>query len=379
MTVAPLFPSNDASMQIAEMNFGLNMLRQSPASQQMVVSPLSVIFALAMVQLGAKGRTKAQINQLISNGADDSAIVNFYSDLSKNITKYSNGAQAEIANGFFLDKKFSIKDDYASTITKRYAAKIEALTFGQPEKAAKVIDDFVSTTTEGKIKNIINEDALNGACSLIVNAVYFKADWQNKFDIYDTRREIFYHSEKKQEMIKFMTQDDEYRLYAENNDVQLLSLPYKDKSYAFNILLPKKRFGLEDLRTQLNGLMIRNLLLQLKPELLMIRIPKMKIETNYKLKEALEQMGITDLFTSQANLTGISDLPLYPLYVSKAAHRALIEVDEEGTTAAAVTYFGARLLMGRLVREQAKMFKADHPFLFILTKDNNPFFIGQYA
>ncbi|CAJ0588939.1 unnamed protein product [Cylicocyclus nassatus] len=125
MTVAPLFPSDDA-MQIAEMNFALNMLRQSPVSEQMVVSPLSVIFALAMVQLGARGQTKAQINRLISNGANDDAIVNFYSDLLKNITNFSDGVQAKIANGFFLDKKkFSIKDDYASTITKRYAAILD--------------------------------------------------------------------------------------------------------------------------------------------------------------------------------------------------------------------------------------------------------------
>ncbi|CAJ0593639.1 unnamed protein product [Cylicocyclus nassatus] len=376
MTVALLSPSDDASMQIAEMNFGLNMLRQSPASEQMVVSPLSVIFALAMVQLGAKGRTKTQINQLISNGAGDGAIVNFYSDLSKNITNHSNGAQAKIANGFFLDKKFSIKDDYSSALVKRYAAKIEALDFGQAKITAKIIDDFVNATTEGKIKDFIKEDVVDGAISLIVNAVYFKADWWNKFSHHFTAKDVFYHSKTNKRETEFMNEYSEYRLYAENDDVMVLSLPYKDKSYAFTVLLPKKRFGLKDLRTRLNGLMIRNLLSQLKPEYLTIRIPKMKIETNYKLKEALKHMGITDLFTNQANLTGISDLPLH---VSKAAHRALIEVDEDGTTAAAATYFVLRLTAARPNMNKPKMFVADHPFLFILTKDNNPFFIGQYA
>ncbi|CAJ0588935.1 unnamed protein product [Cylicocyclus nassatus] len=374
MTVALLSRSDDSSMQIAEMNFGLKMLRQSPVSEQMVVSPLSVIFALAMVQLGAKGRTKTQINRLISNGAGDDDIVKFYSDLSKNITNYSDGAQAKIANGFFLDKKFSIKDDYASALVKKYAAKIEALDFGQAKKTAKVIDDFVKATTEGKIKNFITEDAVGGALSLIVNAVYFKADWWNKFSRQYTRKDIFYHSKTNKREIEFMNEYKE-RLYAENNDVMVLSLPYKDKSYAFNILLPKKRFGLKDLRTRLNGLVIRNLLSKLKPEIVTIHIPKMKIETNYKLKEALQHMGVTDLFTSQANLTGVSDLPLF---VSKAAHRALIEVDEEGTTAAAATYIAMVGSAGPNMNKP-KMFIADHPFLFILTKDNNPFFIGQYA
>ncbi|VDM82852.1 unnamed protein product [Strongylus vulgaris] len=103
----------------------------------------------------------------------------------------------------------------------------------------------------------------------------------------------------------------------------------------------------------------------------------MKLETNYKLKEALQAMGITDLFNAQANLTGIAEAQLM---VSEAAHRAIIEVDEEGTTAAAATYFKLLLMSARPDQKPIpKIFKADHPFIFILTKDGNPLFIGQFA
>ncbi|VDK53830.1 unnamed protein product [Cylicostephanus goldi] len=165
------------------------------------------------------------------------------------------------------------------------------------------------------------------------------------------------------------------QLFVKNEDVEVLSLPYKDNSYAFNIFLPKNRLGLKKLRLQLSGVVIRNLLSRLKLESMTISIPKMKIDTNYELKEALMVMGVTDIFSKQrANLLGISE---QSLYVSDAAHRALIEVDEKGTTAAAATYF--RIWLQSRTRKQPRMFIANHPFLFILSKDMNPFFIGQYA
>ncbi|ETN69679.1 hypothetical protein NECAME_15156 [Necator americanus] len=101
----------------------------------------------------------------------------------------------------------------------------------------------------------------------------------------------------------------------------------------------------------------------------------MKIETDFKLKEALMTLGITEMFSDSADLTGIASSP--PLKVSDAAHKALIEVDEEGTTAAAATFF--KIIPLSLNLEQPKIFTADHPFVFILTKNNNPLFMGQFV
>ncbi|CAJ0598696.1 unnamed protein product [Cylicocyclus nassatus] len=363
-----------ASMQVAETNFALNMLRQTPASESMVVSPVSVIFALAMVQLGAKGHTKTQINRVIANGATDGAIIDFYSSLSKNITN-SHGAQAKIANGLFLNKTFSIEKDYASMIVKKYGAAVKAYDFNQAAKTAKIIDNFVRENTDGKIKNIITANAVKNEVALIVNAIYFKANWYNEFNKRSTTSTMFYHSATNKEKIKFMRVIAKNRLYAENDVVQVLSLPYKDTSYSFNIILPKKKFGLEELRKKLDGATLQNLLSRLRITLLTISIPKMKLEKDYNLKKALKAMGVTNLFNrSLADLTGISKKGLY---ASEAKHRALIEVDEKGTTAAAATYIGLRAHSAR--RPRAKKFIADHPFIFILTKDRNALFIGQYV
>ncbi|CAJ0599098.1 unnamed protein product [Cylicocyclus nassatus] len=316
----PSFES--ASMQVSEMNFGLNMLRQTPVIKSMVVSPVSVIFALAMVQLGARNRTKLQINKVIANDATDSAIVSFYSDLSKNITN-SPGAQARIANGFFLNKTFSIKKSYARMIAEKYGAAIKAYDFRQAADTAKIIDNFVSQKTDGKIENFIKSDAVEGAEALIINAIYFKANWYQEFNKKATKEALFHHSANNKGKVNYMNEYRKNRMYAENELVQVLSLPYKDTSYSFNIFLPKKRFGIDELRTKLNGATIQNLLSRLKSTLLDISIPKMKLEKDYELKQALLAMGVSDLFDRNlADLSGISE---NDLYASDAKHRAFIE------------------------------------------------------
>ncbi|ETN80398.1 hypothetical protein NECAME_18015 [Necator americanus] len=106
-----------------------------------------------------------------------------------------------------------------------------------------------------------------------------------------------------------------------------------------------------------------------------LTIPKMKIETDFKLKEALMQMGVTEMFSDRADLSGITTST--PLKISEAAHKAMIEVDEGGTTAAATTIIKYHFLCGYF--NEPKQFRADHPFIFVLTKNNNPLFIGQFV
>ncbi|RCN37090.1 hypothetical protein ANCCAN_17020, partial [Ancylostoma caninum] len=165
----------------AELDFGLSMLRQVPATQQLVASPISVIFALAMVQIGARGKTRMQIDQAISKGAADEATIEYYSKLYKEIMSPSNGTQARIANGFFMDEKFNINREYVNTASSMYSAKVEPLDFAQPEQAAKIVDNFVSQATSGKIQNIVNAETIRDAFAILINAVYFNAEWEYKF------------------------------------------------------------------------------------------------------------------------------------------------------------------------------------------------------
>nr|CDJ85347.1 Protease inhibitor I4 domain containing protein [Haemonchus contortus] len=352
------------------------MLRYTPANDSSVVSPISVIFALAMVQAGSKGTTRSQINSVISKGASDNEVEEYYSKLFHQIMKPENGVKSRIANGFFLNKQFKVENDYEQTIKKWYEAKVEALDFGRAKEAAKVIDDFIANTTEGKIRDMVNENSVQGAFSLIVNAIYFTAEWKSKFNKNANSNGTFYSSARNKREVEYMNAFRTHRLYAEDNDLQVLSLQYLDTSYALNIFLPKSRFGLNEVRSRLTGERIQSLFSQLKDTYISITIPKMKIETGFKLKEALIGMGVTEMFSDNANLTGITKEP--PLKVSNAAHRAIIEVDEDGTTAAAATVLTMRATSA-FIREEPVKFQANHPFMFVLTKDNNPLFMGQFV
>ncbi|XGW30214.1 hypothetical protein V3C99_009309 [Haemonchus contortus] len=358
-----------------ETDFGLNMLRYASANDSLVVSPISVILALAMVQAGSKGVTKSQINSVISKGASDTEMEEYYSKLFHQIMNATNGVKTRVANGFFLNKQFKVENDYEQKIRKVYEAKVEALDFEKAKEAAKVIDDFIANTTEGKIRDMVIENSVEDAYSLVVNAIYFSAEWKFKFYRSANSNGTFYSSAGKEREVEYMNDFEEHRLYAENNELQVLSLQYLDTSYALNIFLPKSRFGLNEVRSRLTGGKIQSLFSKLKETYISITIPKMKIETDFKLKEALIGMGVTEMFSNTANLTGISKYP--PLKVSRAAHRAIIEVDEDGTTAAAATFF--KIVSESAIMEEPVKFKADHPFLLLLTKDNNPLFMGQFV
>ncbi|CAJ0588934.1 unnamed protein product [Cylicocyclus nassatus] len=247
------------------------MIRQVPAHAQAVVSPLSVILALAMVQSGAKGRTKAQINGVISQGdvaerANSTDIERFYSRLSQEVLNVTNGVQTRIANIFYIDKRYIIEKQYEAKIKKKYSAALKALDFQQSAATAK---------------------------------------------------------------IEFMHEHNVYRMYAENDVMQVLTLPYKDPTYALSILLPKKRFALDAIRNKTSGAELRRLLNQAKIKLMKISLPKMEIETKFELKKALISMGVTEMFTDNADLSGITKVPLK---VSDVAHKALIEVCEKYKT-----------------------------------------------
>ncbi|CAJ0588931.1 unnamed protein product, partial [Cylicocyclus nassatus] len=163
-----------------------------------------------------------------------------------------------------------------------------------------------------------------------------------------------------------MHEHDVYRLYAENDVMQVLTLPYKDPTYALSILLPKKRFALDAIRNKTSGAELRRLLNQAKIKLMKISLPKMKIETKFELKKALISMGVTEMFTDNADLSGITKVPLK---VSDVAHKALIEVGEDGTTAAAATVSNMFRISGMIFSEDPISFIANHPFMFVLTKN----------
>ncbi|VDP03938.1 unnamed protein product [Heligmosomoides polygyrus] len=291
-----------------------------------------------MIQAGAKNRTKSEIDNVIGRGSSDTAAQQHYSELFRKIQSDHKGVKSRIANGLFVNKQYHLEENYTQAIAEKYGAMVRSLDFRKLDNAVKEVNDFVKNATDGKIKDIVNEQEFKG--------------------------------------VEFMRHSRTTRMYAEDEDVQVLSLPYLDMSYAFNIILPKQRFGLRKMIEEVDGKKIQNLLSKVKETFVSVIIPKMKVETRCSnLKKMLITMGVSRVFTGDAELSGIvKDLPLH---ISNIAHRAIIEVNENGTMAAAVSLAPLRPM--RLNLNEPKEFLADHPFLFILTKDKNPLFMGQFA
>lgn len=359
-----------------EADFGLNLLRHGNLNESLVISPLSVIFTLAMIQAGAKNRTKSEIDNVIGRGSSDTAAQQHYSELFRKIQSDHKGVKSRIANGLFVNKQYHLEENYTQAIAEKYGAMVRSLDFRKLDNAVKEVNDFVKNATDGKIKDIVNEQEFKGAQSLIANAVYFNAHWLWKFYKFYNSMRTFYSYGNSTRQVEFMRHSRTTRMYAEDEDVQVLSLPYLDMSYAFNIILPKQRFGLRKMIEEVDGKKIQNLLSKVKETFVSVIIPKMKVETRCSnLKKMLITMGVSRVFTGDAELSGIvKDLPLH---ISNIAHRAIIEVNENGTMAAAVSLAPLRPM--RLNLNEPKEFLADHPFLFILTKDKNPLFMGQFA
>ncbi|CAO4376288.1 unnamed protein product [Caenorhabditis nigoni] len=366
---------NMALLLQSETDFGLGLLRQQNLNESLVFSPLSIALALSLVHVAANGETRNQIREALVKGATDEELEQHFANISAALLGAEKGTQVNIANHVFSRSGFPIKQTYLDAVKKLYNAGATSLNFDDKEASAEAINKFVRDNTGDHIKNIISSDSITSdLVAVLTNALYFKADWLNKFKKESTfKREFFKSADSKRE-IDFLNAAAVHRNYAENDQFQVLSLPYKDESFALTIFLPKTRFGLGEAMKTLDSATIQHLMSNVSDELVNVRIPKWKIETELGLNEALQQIGIKKAFDQSADLSNMAD----GLFVSKVTHKALIEVDEAGTTAAAATV----VMMTRksALRPAGKPidFEADHPFLFVLSQNKHPLFIGAH-
>ncbi|EGT58662.1 hypothetical protein CAEBREN_17780 [Caenorhabditis brenneri] len=360
----------------SETDFGLGLLRQQNLNESLVFSPLSIALALSLVHVAANGETRDQIREALVRGATDEQLEQHFANISAALLAAEKGTQVNIANHVFSKSGFPIKQSYLDTVKKLYNAGATSLDFSNAEASAEAINKFVAENTKDHIKKIISADSITqDLVAVLTNALYFKADWLNKFKKESTTKREFFSSADEKREIDFLHASMVHRSYGENDQFQVLSLPYKDDSFALTIFLPKTRFGLGDALKSLDSATIQDLMSNTTDTLVNIRIPKWKIEKELDLNQALQSIGIKNAFDQQsADLTNMAD----GIFVSQVTHKALIEVDEAGTTAAAATVV-------MMTRKSALRpigtpieFQADHPFLFVLSQNSHPLFVGLH-
>ncbi|KFO04593.1 Leukocyte elastase inhibitor [Balearica regulorum gibbericeps] len=385
----------------ANSRFALDLLRrfnETNPTGNVFFSPVSVSAALAMVLLGAKGNTEAQVLK-VTNSLPLFQTLHFdkvegihsrFQTLTMDINRSNAPYLLRLANRLYGEKSYSFLPDFLTNTQKLYGADLAAVDFLQGyDEARKEINQWVEEKTEGKIPDLLSEGSVDNMTRLVlVNAIYFKGDWAEKFNEADTTDMPFRLNKNERKTVKMMYQKKKFRFgYIPEVKVRVLELPYDGRELSMIILLPDDieddSTGLQKLEKQLT---LENLQEWTCPEHLYstdvrVRLPKFKLEESYDLKSDLAAMGLLDVFDSgKSDLSGMSGAR--DLFLSKIVHKAFVEVNEEGTEAAAAGRpppATAGIAMLCMVMEED--FNADHPFLFFIR--HNPtqsiLFFGRYA
>jgi len=344
-------------------------------------SPFSISSAFVMTYEGAKGQTSEEIRSVFYFPADDDLRRTEYAAIFNELNKKDKKYKLSVANALWAQKDYQFLKEYFERIEKYYGGKANNLDFKKdPEGSRITINNWVENQTNNKIKDLIPSELIDKSTKLVLtNAVYFKGEWVKQFNEKDTRDEDFRISKNNIVKVPMMQRTDEDAKfnYAENDKLQILEMPYSGEELSMLILLPKN----DDLSTLENLLSIKKLSewkKNLEKQRVKVFIPKFKFETKYFMADDLKAMGMPTAFSDSADFSGMTGKR--DLKIDEAIHQAFIEVNEEGTEAAAATAVVIMpTAMPRQKTPKIPIFRADHPFIFLIQEKSrgNILFMGR--
>ncbi|MCU0444361.1 MAG: serpin family protein [Microscillaceae bacterium] len=359
-----------ANNQFAD-KFYQKLLKSSP-KDNLFFSPLSLHTAFMMLYSGSTDATQTELQNLFGFKSNNTYLPD-YQQFNRFITSgRSDNREIAMANSIWLSRDFAVKTDYLQNLQKYFQSTPTTVDFGQAA-TVRQINDWVSENTKGKIPQLVSQLSPDMQMALL-NAIYFKDTWKNEFNPGQTHDEYFKVSEGEgePEIVKFMQQKGEFR-YWENPQLQILEMPYKDEKFSMVVLLPSSG-EMKNLESQLSDNQLNTWISQLTPQLIdAVKIPRFKFETDIPAKDILIAMGARSMF-----LGGLGKIADGKLLISEVKHKAVIEVSEKGTEAAAVTMISVERSMHK-IEHFNKTFVADRPFIFLIreNKSNAILFMGK--
>jgi len=345
-------------------------------------SPFSISSALAMTYEGAKGQTAEEIRTVFYFPIDDNLRRTEYAAIFNELNKGDKKYKLSTANALWAQKDYQFLAEYFGKVEKYYGGKATNLDFKKDPEASRItINNWVEDQTNDKIKDLIPQGLIDELTRLVLtNAVYFKGEWIKQFNEKDTRDENFRISKNNSVKVPMMQRTDEDAKfnYAENDKLQILEMPYSGEELSMLILLPKN----DDLTTLENLLSTKKLSewkKDLEEQRVKVFIPKFKFETKYFMGDDLIAMGMPTAFSwPGADFSGMDGTK--DLYIREIIHQAFVEVNEEGTEAAAATAVVMPLEVAPGQKTtKIPVFRADHPFIFLIQEKNtgNILFMGR--
>ncbi len=375
-TETPTVTSGDFSRAVDAINqFAYELYRHFQQQQgNLFLSPMSIATALAMTYAGASGETAAQMAEVFHFGSDPGIHDSFRALLNSLNSSGASGTYAlDVANALWPQKDFPFRNDYLQLIQNEYSGGSQNLDYrADAEGARQIINAWVAEQTHDKIKDLIPEGALNAATRLVLtNAIYFKGQWATAFDPALTRDQPFYLDSGQTVNVPTMHLSSQFH-YCEMDGYQVLEMLYKGGDLSMLILLPKSRGALPDLGY---GTLVKiNDWLNNSGAMrdVIVDLPKFKMTVSSDLKDVLSGMGMPLAFDKyQADFSAMANLgPDERLYIDKVLHKAFVEVNEEGTEAAAATAVITFHCTCVFNPPPPTFFTADHAFQFLI-RDNH--------
>ena len=321
------------------------------------ISPLSASIALSMTAAGAEGATQEEMLRTLGFGGlsvkDLNACNRGIIDL---LSSDPEGVELNVANSLWVSDRFTLKSRYIRTAGSEYSAMVSNLDFSDPASPS-VINRWCAENTAGRIDKMI-ENIDPATQMYLLNALYFKGMWTTPFDAANTRKEIF-HGNRRDSEVEFMHRTAGFQYYI-GPEGALLELPYGEGSFVMDIFLPAEGVSADEFASGLDGEALSTLTGLLQSDRIKVTLPKFKAEYETSLNATLQHLGMRDAFTPSADFSGMSK---EPLMISEVKQKTFIELNEEGSEAAAVTSVA---VMRTSLAPEPLEFRVDRPFVFLI-------------
>lgn len=327
-------------------------------------SPLSLSSALAMTYAGARGETAQQMAEVLHFPPEQEPLHRTFAALTREFNAESEDYELSVANALWGQKDFEFLKPFVKTLDAYYGAGLNHVDFAaDPESVRDRINGWVEDQTGGKIQNLIGPGMLDALTRLVLtNAVYFKGLWAEQFKTSDTRDEPFYLTGDETVTAPLMHITHKFG-YVEKDQFLALEMPYKGHTLSMVVLLPKEKDGLAAFEESLTPETLAECVTSLREQDVVVAIPRFKMTSEFQLQKVLAEMGMPLAFSGAADFSGMTGKP--DLFISAVLHKAFVDVNEEGTEAAAAT--GVIMKLTAVAAPSSPpVFRADHPFAFLI-------------
>ncbi len=335
----------------------LNKIMAGGSNQNIFFSPYSIFTALTMTYAGARDNTAWEMARVLHHGTAGQTIHQGLHELTGKVSRPQEDYQLDVANALWGQKNYTFKQEFLDLIAKYYEGGFNQVDFGQTDKTRNKINNWVAENTGDRIKQLLQQGDIDSSTALVLtNAIYFKGKWAAEFDKKLTKESPFYLENGDTVDVQMMSQEGKFMYGEPNEEIKIIELPYKGDDLSMVVILPQaglkgiKDMDLTTLNSWLSGL---------DEKQVRVFLPRFSFESRYQLASLLRSLGMNDAFSGSADFSGITGQR--DLSISKVIHQANIDVNEEGTEAAAAT----AVVMSKMMPELFN-FRADHPFLFLI-------------